>query len=265
MEKYLPISAACKDAGYLAIAAHKDDVELMAIDGIIKGREGAGFAAIVLTDGGGCPRGAGYEDVSYEDMAELRTAEQKRAAEAGGYSALYLLEKASDEIKRADPALIEEIASILREFPNSKALYLHNPFDRHPTHVAACLAAIEAVRSLDEEEKPEKIYGCEVWRGLDWLPSEYKIAFDLSGYDELSRELMACFPSQNAATRYDGAVIERRRANAAFNESHECDKALSLGFAIDLTPLKNKGESVKEFAQKILSEFSRETMKLLEK
>ena len=149
MEKYVPRSAKGAPVRFLAVSAHKDDIEMFALDGIFKAYAEGGFAAAVLTDGGQCPRSGAYAAVSDEDMALLRSAEQKRAAEAGAYEALWLFEKTSAEVKRAAKeggALVEELAAIMRELPPLATLYIHNPFDSHPTHVAACVLALQAAR-----------------------------------------------------------------------------------------------------------------------
>ena len=241
MEKFVPKSASGAAVRYMAVSAHKDDVEMLALDGIFKAyREGGGFAAAVLTDGGQCPRSKEYAAVGDEDMALLRTAEQKRAAEAGRYEALWLFERTSAEVKRT-----------------LEAVYLHNPFDRHPTHVAACEVALAAINRLDERHKPLKVYGCEVWRDLDWPADADKIALDVSGSDDLAAWLMACFVSQNAVKRYDIASMARRAANATFYQSHEGDEATALIYALDLTPL-TKGQSMEDFAAEKLENFRRE-------
>ena len=189
MEKFVPRSAQGAPVRCMAVSAHKDDVEMIAIDGIFRCRENGGFAAAVLTDGGQCPRSEAYAAVSDEDMAELRSAEQKRAAEAGRYEALWLFERTSAEVKRTAKeggGLVAELAAVLSGLPRLETLYLHNPFDSHPTHVAACEVALAAVRSLTEGRRPERVLGCELWRDLDWLADEEKIARDVSGSDALA-------------------------------------------------------------------------------
>lgn len=260
MEKFVPGSAKGARVRYMAVSAHKDDVEMLALDGIYRAYRDGGFAAAVLTDGGQCPRSGAYASVSDEDMALLRTAEQKRAAEAGRYEKLYLFERSSAEVKLAAKeggALVEELAAVLRENPCLDALYLHNPFDRHPTHVAACLVALAAVNSLPEEMKPRAVYGCEVWRDLDWLAEGDKVAMDVSGSEELSAALMSCFESQNAVKRYDIAAAARRAANATFYQSHEGDEATSLIYGVDMTPLV-RGTSLAEFVESKLEDFRRD-------
>lgn len=255
MEKYIPKSAVGRQVKYLAVSAHKDDIEMMAFDGILRGQND-GFAAVVLTHGGACPRADEYLDINDEDMAELRTAEQKRAAEIGGYEVLYLFEKSSDEVKARDAAIIDGLYTILSQSTRLDTLYLHNPFDRHPTHVSACLAALEAIKRLPDDKKPQKVLGCEVWRGLDWLPDKYRIALNVSGKEALQSRLMACFSSQNACKRYDLASLARQTANATYNESHAVDVARSITFAMDLTDVAYGKESLDKLCNQILLDFA---------
>jgi hypothetical protein len=35
-------------------------------------------------------------------------------------------------------------------------------------------------------KRPQAVYGCEVWRDLDWMPDERKIVLDVSGRDNLA-------------------------------------------------------------------------------
>ena len=240
MEKFVPRSAQGAPVRCMAVSAHKDDAEMIALDGIFRCYENGGFAAAVLTDGGQCPRSGAYAAVSDADMAELRSAEQKRAAEAGRYEALWLFERTSAEVKRTAKeggALADELARVLAGLPRLETLYLHNPFDSHPTHVAACEVALAAVNRLPEEMRPERILGCELWRDLDWLADEDKVALDVSGSDALAAKLMACFVSQNAVKRYDIASAARRAANATFYQSHAGDASTALIYSVDMTEL----------------------------
>ena len=257
MEKFVPRSAQGAPVRCMAVSAHKDDVEMIAIDGIFRCCENGGFAAAVLTDGGQCPRSEAYAAVSDEDMAQLRSAEQKRAAEAGRYEALWLFERTSAEVKRTAKeggGLVAELAAVLSGLPRLETLYLHNPFDSHPTHVAACEVALAAVRALPEDRRPERVLGCELWRDLDWLADEDKIALDVSGSDALAARLMSCFVSQNAVKRYDIAAAARRAANATFYQSHAGDEATALVYAVDLTPLAY-GADLAAFAREKLENF----------
>lgn len=257
MKLYVPKSARGAKVRYVAVSAHKDDMEMFALGGIAAAYREGGFAGVVLTDGGACPRAPRYAEVDDEDMAAIRTAEQKRAAETGRYEELCLFERSSDAVKEAAKAqggLVDELAEVLSRYPRVEAAFVHNPFDEHPTHVAAFVTAIRAFSALPEEIRPERVYGCEVWRGLDWLPASRKVAIDVSGTEPLARSLMDCFESQNAVKRYDIASLARRQANATFYQSHEGDTASELIFALDATKLVYGGD-IKDFTAEILAEF----------
>jgi hypothetical protein len=86
--------------------------------------------------------------------------------------------------------------------------------------------------------KPKKLYACEVWRDLDWLLDEDKVALDVSLYPDLASELLKVFRTQIAGgKRYDLATLGRRRANATYYNSHAADAETELTWAIDLMPL----------------------------
>jgi hypothetical protein len=104
---------------------------------------------------------------------------------------------------------------------------------------------------------PAKVYGCEVWRDLDWLCREDRVAFDVSGRPHLSAALLGVFDSQiSGGKRYDLAAEGRRRANATFSESHGVDEADAVTFAMDLTPLViDKNIGVAEYVGGFIDRF----------
>jgi hypothetical protein len=117
-------------------------------------------------------------------------------------------------------------------------VYTHNPADKHDTHIGVVIAALLAMRRLPREERPKKVWGCEVWRDLDWLSDADKVLMDVSGHENLAVALNEVFDSQMAGgKRYDLATLGRRRANATFLEAHAIDKSTQLVFGMDLTPL----------------------------
>jgi len=171
-------------------------------------------------------------------MQAVRRKEQRNAAEVGGYSAMLQLDYPSGIAKDAgNPAMTDELASIL-EATQPDVVYTHNPADKHDTHLAVTVAAITAIRKMPLKNRPDKVYGCEVWRDLDWLPDQRKVSLDVSGRDHLASALTGLFDSQiSGGKRYDLATAGRRRANATYFESHGVDKTDQLIFAMDLTPL----------------------------
>ncbi len=117
-------------------------------------------------------------------------------------------------------------------------VYTHNLADKHDTHVGVALKVISAIRGLPEAARPEKLYGCEVWRDLDWMVDADKVPLYLSAHENLQAALLGVFDSQiSGGKRYDLATLGRRRANATYFESHGVDTSLGLAYAMDLTPL----------------------------
>lgn len=225
---------------HLAIGAHQDDLEIMAPQGITAcyRQPDKWFTGVVVTDGRGSPRAGRYAAISDADLAALRNREQCNAAQLGEYAAQFLLGWPSATIKdAADTRVVEELAEILRA-TQPEVLYTHNLADKHETHVAVALRVIAAVRSLPPEARPRQVYGCEVWRGLDWMLDEAKVVFDVTGHESLLNALIGCFDSQIAGgKRYDLASAGRRTANATYGSPRIPDSAREVVYAMDLTPL----------------------------
>lgn len=131
-------------------------------------------------------------------MKAIRIEEQKKAAHVGGYSVQFLLAHPSKAVKDREDGehIAEELAGILRA-ARPRFVYMHNLADKHETHVATALKALAALRSLPEEERPEKLFGCEVWRDLDWMSDEEKVFLDTGAYPHLARALSGVFDSQD--------------------------------------------------------------------
>lgn len=235
---------------HLAISAHQDDVEFMAYAPIAEcfGQKDKHFGAIIVTDGAGSPRSGLYADYTDEEMKAVRIVEQKKAAFVGEYSFLAMLGYPSKAVKDAkNEKVVEELAALIRR-ARPKYLYTHNLADKHDTHVATALRVIAALRKLAPEERPEKVYGCEVWRDLDWLCDEEKVYLDCGAHPNLMRCLSAVFDSQIVGgKRYDLAAEGRRLANATFSASHACDTYEALNYAMDLTPLMDENTDIVSF------------------
>ncbi len=118
-----------------------------------------------------------------------------------------------------------------------------------PTVLAARASALTSTTPLPKDQRPEKIYGCEVWRKLDWLLAEDKEMLKVDNYPHLISALLAVFDSQiSGGKRYDLAEEGLRRANATYFDSHTTDDTSLLTFAMDLTPLiKDDSLSVEDF------------------
>ena len=235
-----PEAEALARTTHLAISAHQDDLEIMAADGILQcfQREDKWFTGVVMTNGAGSPRTALYADYTDEQMQQVRIKEQKKAAVVGEYAAQFLLGYPSSAVKDgATREPVDDLVQILRA-TRPQVVYTHNLADKHTTHVGVALKVIAALRQLAPDERPQHVYGCEVWRDLDWMVDADKIAFDLSAQENLQFALLGVFDSQvSGGKRYDLATMGRRRAHATYHASHATDITTGMSFAMDLTPL----------------------------
>jgi LmbE family N-acetylglucosaminyl deacetylase len=238
---------------HLAVGAHQDDIEIMAIDGILACYQNADqhFTACTVTDGRGTPRAGAFENVSDAEMAEIRANEQNKAAEIGKYAAQVQLGFQSHQVRQPDFKGLADSLDQLFSLTRPKIVYTHNLFDKHSSHVAVALRVIEAIRRMSPETRPEKLYGCEVWRALDFLPDEKKVLFDVSAEHDLQSALLTVYESQIAGGKnYEQAVIGRRIANATFQDPYQPDQASRISIAMDLSPLiHNDDLSVPEFTR----------------
>ncbi|HEX9784949.1 MAG TPA: PIG-L family deacetylase [Opitutaceae bacterium] len=235
-----PVEEALARTTHLGIAAHADDLEFFAWHGIAEcfQRKDWWFTGIIVTDGAGSPRSGAYADWTNEQMAAARKIEQRTAAIIGGYSAVIQLSIPSDAVKNAaDPAPENDLRRIVAGMRPMKA-YLHNPADRHDAHVAVFLRSLAALRSMPRENRPAAVYGCEIWRDLDWLVGDDRVTLPAGERPNIQAALAGVFDTQiSGGKRYDLAVQGRRLANATFNESHAPDRASGLTLAMNLTPL----------------------------
>ena len=225
---------------HLCISAHQDDIEIMAYHGIAQcfARKDKWFSGVVVTNGAGSPRTGIYGDYTDEQMQRVRVVEQRKAAFVGEYACQLQLDYTSSQVKKSsETGIIEDLKEILRR-AKPDVVYLHNPADKHDTHVAVALRCIRALREVLDEVHPSKVYGCEVWRDLDWLPDEEKQALPVSARSNIAAALVGVFDSQvTGGKRYDLATSGRRLAEATYYASHGTDEEAALTFAMDLTPL----------------------------
>jgi LmbE family N-acetylglucosaminyl deacetylase len=252
---------ALKRTTHLAVSAHQDDIEIMAAAPILDcfQRSDRWFTGVVVTDGRGSPRNGIYEQYDDEQMRLVRFKEQRKAAIVGEYAAQIMLDYPSREVKSSSMLPVEDLAEILKA-TRPQAVYTHNLADKHDTHVAVALKVIAAIRSLPRDARPQKLFGCEVWRGLDWLVDNDKVAFDLSRQGNLQAALLGVFDSQiSGGKRYDQASLARRQANATYFESHAVDTTTGLSFGMDMTALiLEDGKEPLAFIQEYIQRFNQE-------
>lgn len=234
------LETAFKRTTHMSIAAHPDDIEIMAYDGIVKcfNQKDKWFFGVVVTDGAGSARTGVYKDYTNEEMIKIRRTEQEKAAMMADYSGVAMLDYPSKAAKDAcDEQIIEELKNLIIA-SKPEVIYTHNLADKHDTHIGVVIKTIKAIRQIEPSLRPKKLYGCEVWRNLDWLLEDDKVLFDTSKHPNLASALVEIFDSQIVGgKRYDLGAIGRRRANATYTESHSVDEAEQMIYGMDLTPL----------------------------
>jgi len=246
----------------MGIGAHPDDLEIMAYHGILEcfRKKEKQFLGVVVTDGAGSPRDGIYASYTDEEMRRIRKTEQKKAATLGEYSAVVLLDYPSSIIKDPKDQSVKEDLKKLISATRPSYIYTHNLADKHDTHVGVAVRTIQALRELPKNAHPQKVYGCEVWRGLDWMVDSDKVVFDVSDHENLSVALVSVFDSQvSGGKRYDLATVGRRRANATYYETHGTDISTAMIYAMDLTPLiKNPKIDIIEYVSGYIDRFSQD-------
>jgi LmbE family N-acetylglucosaminyl deacetylase len=249
---------------HLAVSAHQDDLEIMAAQPILEcfQQKDKWFTGAVLTDGRGSPRDHLYKDYTDEEMRLVRFKEQRKASIVGEYAALVMLDYPSKTVKdatRLEP--VDDLALLIKS-TRPQIVYTHNLADKHDTHVSTALRVIAAIRSLPEAMKPRKLYGCEVWRSLDWMMDTHKVAMNLSEHENLQAALLGVFDSQIVGgKRYDLASMGRRRANATYSETHEVDITEGLSYAMDMSELINDVKLEPQgFVKELIQQFTQDVM-----
>jgi len=259
----LPVEQALARTTHMAVSAHQDDIEIMACGPILEcyQQKDRWFTGVVMTDGRGSPRSGLYASYNDEEMRLVRFKEQRKAAMVGEYAAQVILDYPSKAIKDGNNHQpVEDLASLFKA-ARPKLVFTHNLADKHDTHVGVVLKVIAAIRSLPEAERPEKLYGCEVWRDLDWMVDTDKVGLDCSTHENLQAALLGVYDSQIiGGKRYDLASMGRRRANATYFESHGVDVSTGTSYAMDLTPLiLDPDKGITSFIQEYIQRFSMDT------
>jgi len=251
--------AALARTTHLCIAAHQDDIEIMAYHGIAEcfGRADKHFGGVVVTNGAGSPRAGVYADYTDATMQAVRRREQRKAAQVGDYSIQLQLAHPSSAVKDPGNAAVQADLAAILALASPAVVYLHQPADKHDTHIAVLSHTIRALRAMPASRRPKRVLGCEVWRDLDWLGDNEKQALDVGAYPNLAASLVGVFDSQiTGGKRYDLATAGRRLANATYAASHSTDKYQAVTWAMDLTPLVADPKlSVPEFTRAAIARF----------
>ncbi len=108
-----------------------------------------------MTNGAGSARTDIYADYTNEDMVRVRVKEQRKAAVVGEYVCqVQLMHPSADVKKKGHPGVLADLTAVF-EIVQPQVLYLHNPADKHDTHVACCLRTTRGDPLAAEGPAPE--------------------------------------------------------------------------------------------------------------
>ena len=235
----VPIDEGIVRITHLGIGAHADDLEIFAYPGIeeVYGREDRWFGGVTVTNGSGSPRVGKFAGVSDKEMMSVRLREQRTAAVAGGYGFQAQLKLASSQLVDRDiRERWSDWLACLFSVCKPEVLFMHQPFDHHPTHRLVAELTWQAVLKLETEQRPKTILAGEVWGGLDSWPPEMRKTVSADRYPDLAQELIEIYESQvEGGKNYVEACLGRRSANATFLNPHEIDSCRFACHYLDLS------------------------------
>ena len=261
--------AALARTTHLCVAAHQDDIEIMAYHGIADcfGRPDKWFSGVIVTNGAGSSRTGLYGSYTDAQMQAVRLQEQRKAAVVGEYSIQIQLAHPSAAVKdKANAAVQSDLATIVAA-AGADVVYLHQPADKHDTHIGVLAHSLAALRQLPADRRPKRVLGCEVWRDLDWMVDTDKQVLDTGRFPNLAMALVGVFDSQiTGGKRYDLATAGRRMAHATYHTSHATDQYQGITWAMDLTPLvQDPTLSIAEYTDQYIERFRRDVAARLAK
>ncbi|MBL9209952.1 MAG: PIG-L family deacetylase [Opitutaceae bacterium] len=261
--------AALARTTHLCVAAHQDDIEIMAYHGIADcfGRPDKWFSGVIVTNGAGSSRTGLYGSYTDAQMQAVRLQEQRKAAVVGEYSIQIQLGHPSAAVKdKANAAVQSDLTTILAA-AGADVVYLHQPADKHDTHIGVLAHSLAALRRLPADRRPKRVLGCEVWRDLDWMVDTDKQVLDTGRFPNLAMALVGVFDSQiTGGKRYDLATAGRRMAHATYHTSHATDQYQGITWAMDLTPLvQDPTLSLADYTQQYIERFRQDVAARLAK
>jgi LmbE family N-acetylglucosaminyl deacetylase len=271
---YVPDAALTPEAAlarttHLCVAAHQDDIEIMAYHGIAEcfGQADRWFSGVVVTNGAGSPRSGVYANYTDAQMQDVRRQEQRKAALVGDYSIQLQLAHPSSAVKDKANAAVQSDLAVIFSAAAAEVVYLHQPADKHDTHIGVLAHSIAALRKLPAERRPKCVLGCEVWRDLDWMVDTDKQVLDTGRFPNLAMALVGVFDSQiSGGKRYDLATAGRRVAHATYHTSHATDQFQGITWAMDLTPLVNDPKlSMADYTAGLIDRFKQDVAARLAK
>jgi N-acetylglucosamine malate deacetylase 1 len=201
-------SGGCAQSAVLIVSPHPDDDVL-----------GAGGMMALLAESGRQVYSAYVTSGAPPDDPEMggrRQREAVRALRVVGARAGFFLRQPGDGLRRGSRAEAVQLLRAVLDRLQPGAVYVPSPFERHPTHIAATLITIEALR---RRQKPvREIWGYSVWSDMLGLPGTRPV--DISRVAARKRQAIHKHASQLACKPYHQGMLGRNCYEGVYGETH---------------------------------------------
>ena len=175
----------------------------------------------------------GLRNVSMEETAQIREAEERRADELLGAASVTFLDRIDRELL-PDEATCRSCADLLKKL-NPAALFTIWPIDAHPDHSAISEIARKA---LFYSGLTPELYYMEESLGHQTARFTPDLYVDISGVTDEKIQAIRCHACQNSGDHMAKSTLEQNRFRGM-----ECGVASAEGFKIPM-PITNHFRSI---------------------
>jgi LmbE family N-acetylglucosaminyl deacetylase len=206
----------------LAVSAHPDDVEFTSGGSLVRwSEEGWIVHLIVCTDGSKGSQNPGDDPRA---LSEMRRAEQAEAARTLGVRRVLWLGHPDGELAQAS-GLVEQLARYIRQFRPDRLLTWDawKPYQLHPDHRAAGLAAMDAVLAAGNphffpRHRAEGLKPFRVEEAYLYGSDQADVVVDVTTTFERKMAAIKCHRSQVEGLR--DLALQMSHCNRGYGQKH---------------------------------------------
>ncbi|MFO0981553.1 MAG: PIG-L deacetylase family protein [Planctomycetota bacterium] len=207
------------------LAPHPDD-EAIGAGGslVLEARAGADTLVHFMTDGARGASGQGGEGAKRRGEA----AESARVLDLAGFLiSPWQSRDLRDDLVGSARTLADMLAAL-----DPDEVWMPSPYEGHPTHLAATLAGLRAVRELPARVR---VLGYAAWDPIPAGPNV--VVQDISRSVQVKAEAIRCHVSQCTVRAFDEAILARNRCEALLAAHTGTAEATHVEQFLDLTEL----------------------------
>ena len=262
------------DTTDLSCTAHQDDAEIENGIQILQAQRDPkkNFLNIIATDGASSKSRLNRADADAEgskgkpfelqELPERRWREQRDASSASKTPSIQLgypsnaVNGLMGDGKKAE--VVHILSGLFDSMPNLKDVFLHNPLDKHDTHLGVLACSVAAFRSMDSKDLPDNIVGMEGWGGLAGMPHGELVKFVTENKQDLEeiKGWISLYTSQLdlQLRAYDKVTIALYEAHAGFvTDPHSLGVIEGMAIGVKLTDyIKNPDMQLEDMAEDLI-------------